>query len=192
MAISKKHAVFIDEMIKHGDPVKAYKAAYPNAKGQTPRVESYRLLKNPTIAAAIKEASDKIRNQAQQEAVSELKEELKGNILTRQKKLEILYKIACGELEIPVKKPVWDKSQNKYVFVPMMEVPDHAAMIKAIEIENKMTGDYAPEKWELGGKDGGPIEQTFVPSPTAIEYSKIPLKLRMELLKHVRANKPKE
>jgi hypothetical protein len=48
------------------------------------------------------------------------------------------------------------------------------------------------EKLEHSGPDDGPIETTFIPSPQAIEYSKIPLPLRLELLKHIRANKPKE
>ena len=48
------------------------------------------------------------------------------------------------------------------------------------------------EKLEHSGPDEGPIETTFIPSPDAIEYSKIPLPLRMELLKHIRSNKPKE
>lgn len=48
------------------------------------------------------------------------------------------------------------------------------------------------EKLEHSGPDDGPIETTYIPSPQAIEYSKIPLPLRLELLKHIRANKPKE
>jgi hypothetical protein len=189
MAIKKQHQVFIDEMIKHGDQVKAYRAAYPKASEESARVNCYKLLQNTTIADAIKTASDQIRNQAQQEAVQELKEELKGDILTRQKKLEILNKIANGELEIPVKKPVWDKSQNKYVFVPMMEVPDHAARIKAIEVDNKMTGDNAPIKSELTGKDGKPIQTTVETlPPTEVDYSKMPLELRKQLLQQLTAN----
>lgn len=48
------------------------------------------------------------------------------------------------------------------------------------------------EKLEHSGVDDGPIETVFIPSPQAIEYSRIPLPLRMELLKTIRANKPKE
>lgn len=48
------------------------------------------------------------------------------------------------------------------------------------------------EKLEHSGPEDGPIETTFIPSPTAIEYSKIPLPLRMELLKHIRSNKLQE
>lgn len=48
------------------------------------------------------------------------------------------------------------------------------------------------EKLEHSGPDDGPIETSYIPSPQAIEYSKIPLALRQELLKHIRLNKPKE
>lgn len=193
MALKKEYQVFVDEMIKHGDEHRAYQKAYPKTKNKHAiRKGCLRLSQNVSVSAAIKTEVDKIKATATQQAIAELKNEIKGNILTRQQKQEILYKIAMGELAIPVKKPVWDHKQKKYVTISMMEVPDHAAMIKAIEIENKMSGDYAPEKWEHTGKDGNPIETMFVPSPAAIEYSKIPLKLRMELLKHVRANKPQE
>lgn len=193
MALKKQYQVFVDEMIKHGDEKKAYQTAYPNTKKDKAISKGcLRLSRNVSVQLAIKTESDKIKTTATEQAVAELKEEIKGNILTRNEKLILLRKIAFGELEIPVKKPVWDKGQNKYVLVPMTEVPDHVARIKAIEVDNKMNGDCAPEKWELGGKDGGPIETAFVPSAKAIEYSKIPLPLRMELLKHIRANKSEE
>ena len=59
--------------------------------------------------------------------------------------------------------------------------------MKAIEIENKMTGDNAPVKKELTGKDGKPIE-TVVSPGAEIDYSKLPLELRRQLLAELTKN----
>lgn len=48
------------------------------------------------------------------------------------------------------------------------------------------------EKLEHSGPEEGPIETTFIPSPQAVEFSKIPIALRKELLQHIRANKSEE
>lgn len=178
MALKKQHQIFVDEMVKHGDHVKAYMAAYPKAKKESARVKSYNLLQNDTIKNFIAEQSDKIKTTATEQAITELKEEIKGNILTRQKKLEILHQIATGELEIPVKKPVWDQAQKKYVLIPTMEPPDHNARIKAMEVDCKMTGDFAPAKWEVTK----PIEVKNVAATPEIDYEKLPTDVLKNLL----------
>lgn len=157
-SIKRQYQVFIDEMVKHGDQVQAYKTAYPNCRNEaTARVNSYRLLQNATIQKAISEEAEKLRSIATQQAITELKEEIKGNVLSALEKRLLLRQIACGEIEIPVKKPVWDKLQGKFVFVPIVEVPDYGARIRAIEVDNKMSGDNAPEKNEITGKGGAPL-----------------------------------
>jgi hypothetical protein len=179
MALKKQYQIFVDQMVKHGDERRAYKAAYPNAKNHDGiRKGCLRMSQNATIQLLIKEASDKIRNTATQEAIAELKDEIKGNILTRQQKLELLHSIATGQLEIPVKKPVWDQSQNKYVTIPLIELPDHNARMKAMEIDSKMTGDYAPDKWEVTK----PIEVKNISSTPEVDYEKLPTEALKNLL----------
>lgn len=84
--------------------------------------------------------------------------------ITLQEKFDVLAKIIKGELEIPVKKPVWDRVQSKYVLVPMQELPDHATRMKAIEIDNKMAGDNAPSTLsvDLNNPDESGLIQRFV------------------------------
>lgn len=145
--MKKQHEIFAREMAKHGNAVKAYKSAYCKVKSdKTALTNASRLLKNATIKEAIAEESKKIATLATQAAAEELKEEIKASVLSAARKRAILRQIAEGELQIPAKKPVWDREQKKYVFVPILELPDHAARMKAIEIDNKMVGDNAPEK----------------------------------------------
>jgi hypothetical protein len=145
-SIKKQYQVFIDEMIKHGDNIRAYKTAYPKSKDEVARVNSYRLLQNATIANAIQEKADEIRTIATQEAIKELKDEIKAEVLTAMQKREILFKIANGQVEVETKKPVWNSDAKKFQFVTVTEMPDFIARMKAIDLDNKMAGDYAAVK----------------------------------------------
>lgn len=156
--MKKQHQIFVDEMVKHGDQIKAYMTAYPKAKEETARVESYRLLQIPTVSEAIKEHSEKIKAIATQKAAEELKEVIVGNTLTAHRKREILHGIAEGTLAIKVKKRFWDKVQEKYVIKEVSQFPDHTTRMKAIDLDNKMTGDYAPEKQALTDVEGNDVD----------------------------------
>jgi hypothetical protein len=183
MKLKKEYQVFIREMIKHGDERKAYKKAYPNTtKEDAIRKGCHRLSQNVTVQAAIRTEAEKIQAIATQEAITELKEEIKAEVLTAAQKREILFKIANGLLEIPTKKPVWDHMAKKYVFVPMLEIPDHAARMKAIELDNKMSGDIAPSKHELTGKDGKPI-QSVATLKSNVDVTQLPDNVLHAILK---------
>jgi uncharacterized ubiquitin-like protein YukD len=149
-----------------------------------------RLSKNVPVQEAIKHTADEIRKEATKQAIKELKTEIKGKILTRQQKLEILHNIATGTMVIPVKKPVWNNAKKKYITIPMHDIPDHAARIRAIEVDNKMNGDYEPDKLELTGKGGQPIETTVQAKlPDEIDYSKLPTDFLKTLLSAGRVKK---
>lgn len=148
-SIKRQYQVFIDEMIKHGDQVKAYKVAYPKASDEAARVNSYKLLQNATIQSAVKKGADKIRSLAENKAVEELKDEIKANVLSALQKRELLLKIATGAIEIPTKRPAWDSEQRKYVMVPVIDVPDFGERMKAIDLDNKMAGDFAADKKDI-------------------------------------------
>jgi hypothetical protein len=170
MELKREHQIFVTEMIKHGDEVRAYKAAYPKAKNaHAIRKGCLRMSQNVSVQFSIKETAERIRLQAEHQATEALKDKIVGDTLTRQKKLEIVHQIATGALEIPVKKPVWDKAQNKYVLVPMVELPDHAARLKAIEVDNKMNGDNAPDKIisETVDRELNEVEQAILSLPLA-------------------------
>jgi len=137
----QKYEIFIQGMITHGDQVKAYMEAYPYAKPTSARVSSYVLLRNATISSRIKEAAGRIREQAEY-GVSNI---LKGNIVQKVMdvniKRSILHKIAHADIEL--EKVFLGRNGKK---VRIFVKPDYADVLKAIDLDNKMTGDYAPEQ----------------------------------------------
>lgn len=127
MALKAEHKIFVKWMAKTGDHILSYQKAFPQADRKTAATNGGRLLKNAEIAEAIRQQAEKISKKAEKEAVEELKEEIKGDVLTAAQKRELLRQIANGE-EINGKRPSF---QDR---------------LKAIEIDNKMAGDNAPDK----------------------------------------------
>ena len=80
-------------MIRHGDKMLAYKAAYPSATGEACRKAAERLLNDPAIAAPINDAVQRIRQEALWEAAQERKQTEKAKLLTIEMKREALTKI---------------------------------------------------------------------------------------------------
>lgn len=168
--LKKQYQLFINEMIKHGDQVLAYRTAYPKASDETARVESYRLLQNPTIHLQLQAASDKIRENILQSTTEALKQVEVTNILTSTKKREILRQIAeGGEIQTVVRKDVWDAQLGRFVHVetPITRRATILERMRAIMIDNLMSGDNAPlrSKIEADIKDEGgmPDLSTFTP-----------------------------
>lgn len=162
--MKREYDIFVNNMIRHGDIDKATIAAYPHTADdcKTRRTYAGRLMKHPTIIEAIKRRGGVIGKVVQQEEeralaelAQEIKEELKQEyreiLLTAVRKREILKQIAEGQLEILVRKPVWDKQQGKFVTVPVMEPPSHKDRLAAIELDNRMSGDDAPQKIQTAG-----------------------------------------
>lgn len=88
----------------------------------------------------------KTKQQAEKDAIYEYeKEEVKRNLLTRDEKREILAKIARGETTIVKTIATKDGLQD----IEML--PDHNDRIKAIDIDAKMEGDFAPKDINLSG-----------------------------------------
>ena len=152
MKISDKHKRFADEYIKHGDATKAYQLAYPKTSEETARPQSYRILQNVTVQAYIKKITDKINEKAENMLVDELSERQYTNLLTTFEKRHILSQIARGELEI---------SQTKVsmgIAIDIILKPDYIARIKALELENRMTGDHNDKiEGSIIDKDGNII-----------------------------------
>jgi hypothetical protein len=94
MIPNKKHQIFADEYILTSDAIKAYQKAYPKAQTESARVESYRILQDPTIATYIKEKQDKIRLERENSQIEAVKSEASTNILQREKALEMASNIA--------------------------------------------------------------------------------------------------
>lgn len=123
MALKKEYKVFVQEMNRHGDENKAVIKAYPHLKGDAKKIRTYcgRLMKIVEISTAINKRAAKIEALATNKAVDDLKDEIVMEALTVAKKRQILRQIAEGE-------------QN-----------DLIARMKAIDLDNKMAGDYAAD-----------------------------------------------
>lgn len=107
-------------------------------------VDSYIKVAKELIAAD----SDKVQA-ISDERIQQEAEQAVFRVLSVARKREILRQIADGELEIPVKRPVWDKDQNKWVSATVISTPSHADRMKAIDLDSKLSGDFAPEEVDL-------------------------------------------
>ena len=94
MLTHKKHLLFADEYILSNDAIVSYQKAYPKAKSESARVESYKILQNPTIAKYIKEKQDKIRLERENSVIDAIKKESNINILQREKAIEMVSNVA--------------------------------------------------------------------------------------------------
>ena len=145
--MKKQWQVFINEMIKHGDKVRAYKTAYPTAKSERSALNnSARLLKNDAILSAIKSGQAKAAELAQNAAVEAASKNELGTLLTAIEKRSILAKIARGEQDVQ------EFAITKMGPIEYTRKPNPQEISKAIEIDNKMTGDNAPSKLEHSGE----------------------------------------
>lgn len=145
--MKKEWQIFINEMILHGDKVKAYKKAYPKAKSEnSAAVNAIRLLKNDNILNAIKSGSDKAEKAAYQSVIKKVARKKKIKLLSQIEKREILSEIARGE------RKIMENSVTKSgEVVTYYRTPNANEIIKAIDTDNKMTGDNAPTQLKHEG-----------------------------------------
>ncbi len=108
---------------------------------------------------SISKEQKSIQSKVEEKAASEISERV-AQILTEVERQNLLTEIALGKIEIPIKKPQWDHAQKKFIFIPMMEVPDHSTRIRAIAELNKMDGAYAPTKQQITLTEDKPILST--------------------------------
>lgn len=142
--MNRRQKLFVEEMIRTGDKNLAYHKAYPKAGTDSCRINSSALLRNPSIAQAVKDGSSQIESLATQEATESLKLEIMGNVLSRNMKREELYKIAkIGEVEDVIRRYEEDPQTGRMVYkeIPIKRRATVLERLKAIELDNKMTGD---------------------------------------------------
>jgi hypothetical protein len=93
MITNKKHLLFADEYkLTNGlteDAIRCYQIAYPKSKVESARVESYKLLQNPTIEKYINEYKENIRIERENNNLNQLKNQDNTNILQREKVLDM-------------------------------------------------------------------------------------------------------
>jgi phage terminase small subunit len=129
--LSPKHKIFADEYILNSDAIVSYQKAYPKAKAESARVESYKILQNPTIAKYIQEGKDKIKNARENNLIETLKAKDNSNILTREK---------IVEMQSNVVKITYNQ------FIKSKDKQDADAFNKSVVVFNKLEGLDAPTK----------------------------------------------
>ena len=133
MIPNKKHQIFADEYILSNDAIVSYQKAYPNAKTESARVESYRILQDPTISDYIKQKQLEIQNARQNNVIEQLKAKDSSNILTREKIVEMTSNV------VKITYNTYVKSKDK---------GDADAFNKSVAVYNKLEGLDASTKIE--------------------------------------------
>jgi phage terminase small subunit len=130
---NRKHKTFADEFILTGEAVASYQKAYPKSKHESARVESYKILQNPTIANYIKTKQLEIQNARQNNVLNELKSKDSRNILEREK---------IVEMQSNVSKIAYNQ------FLKSKDKQDGEFFIKSVESLNKLEGYHKATKTE--------------------------------------------
>lgn len=142
--LKRSWQIFINEVIQHGDKIRAYKAAYPSCKTDgSAKTNATRLLKNATICEMISKGAAKASDIANCIAIQAAGEQEAVVLLTAIEKRSILSKIARGEFKVQEHILLKDKA------IAYLRDPNANEVAKAIEIDNKMTGENAPEKVDV-------------------------------------------
>lgn len=132
-----KQQSFITEYLRHRSAYTAYCRAYhvqDETKYDSIMSAANRLLNDPEVGGVIRSVLEGIRHDVEQE----IRAELKTDLLTVQRKREILAKIATGEMYAVQVYKGKDCSQcTQHVW------PTINQMLKAIDLDNKMAGLYA-------------------------------------------------
>lgn len=135
--------IFVREMNKSGDKIQSYMKAFPKCNSRkSAATNAEKLLKRNEVYSLLK-INPEMQLEARKITLNELKDELKIDVLAASEKRDILRKIVTGELVINEHFIKRDGSVGKF-----QRKPNATEIMKAIEVDNKMAGDDAPEKHE--------------------------------------------
>lgn len=162
-----QHQTFILGMIKHGDKIQAYRAAYPKCTSdETARKSAERLLlHHPAIAAEIAESTAYIRQQAYTEAYQQHVAQQKTPLLSMMKRREILAQIATCEMKVTR----FVKNGDRYIM--LFEDPRPRDIMQAMQLDakfedacNRMRNITDPNLSQFNIYiDGRPCDQPHLP-----------------------------
>lgn len=142
--LTEKQAAFCKQVALGKSGSEAYRLAFKSSSAGTCKVNGSRLLKQPLIAAKIKELQKRnsiIADKAQAKVAEGVVVEFE--VASVAERMHILTQIARGQ--IPLFKPMVCDGVIEQIEV----VPDWMDRKNAITELNKMTGDYAPAKTEM-------------------------------------------
>lgn len=153
--LKTQHLVFAKEVAKGSATPDAYLAAYPNCKSRDAAGAAGRRLKKlPEIVEAIQEAKTELVTLHEQ-SVRDAVQKAGGTALTWAMKRRILHDIANGK-----KTKIGTKGGK-----PVYKVPTAQDQIRAIELDNEMTGEgFRPPEPPPGSGTtiNGPVYNTVI------------------------------
>ncbi len=125
--LTKKQEQFVQNIVKGMSQRQAYKNAYTCKKMSDNAIdrEASLLMKHPKVAQRIKELTSKIQEAAEEETIMSAKERLKyltGIVMETEMEAEVV--VSQGAIK------------------RIMKPADFNAKLKAIDLMNKMTGEY--------------------------------------------------
>ena len=135
-----KQQTFITEYLRRNDAFTAYCIAYnlKDCSNYTSIMSSAnRLLNTPEVAETIRTIMDGIRHDVEQEIKAEMKREL----LTVQRKRELLAQIATGEMYVMQYYKGKDCNQCSQHVAPTIN-----QMLRAIDLDSRLAGHYPDVK----------------------------------------------
>ena len=129
-----KQQTFITCYLQTGNKLQAYKTAYHSKSNNDNALESAanRLLRRPDVGEAIRLTLQTVREQAE----TELKDQLRVELLSVNEKRAMLASIARGE-PVPQSVPVGNDIWRTGAMLPTIN-----QRLKAIDIDNKISGLY--------------------------------------------------
>jgi hypothetical protein len=147
-----EHKKWADHVINGKQYTEAYLLVFPNASKKTAANQIGTFKKNVGIMDYIQEGLNRIAVKVEAKVTEKLSEVAIGNVLTSAKKRELLAAIALGELEYEKMVLVKDPESGKMVWRKMLVKPDLHERMKALDLDNKMSGDtYRAKPPELAG-----------------------------------------
>lgn len=127
--MNPKHQIFLSEVLRHGDANRAYKAAYPDASGESLRVAANRLLHNPGMLKCINEFYGSIRDYLAQDIIARRENQLH----TVRKKRAVLKAIYTKEMET-----IKTITSKVYEVRDIIIEPTNTEILKAIQLDNTL------------------------------------------------------
>ncbi|MFZ1591971.1 MAG: hypothetical protein WAT27_07790 [Chitinophagales bacterium] len=139
--MTKQQKQWADYVISGKTRVDAYLAVFPNAKKKTAQNRVVLFGKVEGIEGYISKGLSRIADKVEAKVVEKLSDIEVSSVLTSAKKREILSLIASGELEQEKMVLVKDPESGKMVWRKILIKPDLHDRMKAIDLDNKMTGE---------------------------------------------------
>lgn len=139
-----------DYVISGKSHVEAYLLAYPNASKKSATNQLGKFRHDIGIMGYVEKGLGKIAKKVENKVIEKLSNIEVGNVLTSAKKRELLAAIALGELEYEKMVQVKDPDTGKLVWKKILVKPDLQDRMKALDLDNKMTGETFRSKNQDG------------------------------------------